>query len=721
MKYRFPLVLALLPSLVLPSLAQQPVTQPQEDEVVRITTKLVQVDAVITDKNGKLVTDLRPEELEIFEDGRPQKITNFSFFLAETAPPLPPVARSNGADRNAVPVPPVRLRPDQVRRTIALVVDDLGLSFESTYYVRRALKKFVDEQMQPGDLVAIIRTAGGMGALQQFTSDKRQLYAAIERVRWNANGRSGIGVFAPLQGKNPSEEVAPAAEIDNVGLHREDLDEFREDLFAVGTLGAVNYVVRGLKDLPGRKSILLISDGISIMSRVDPRNSSDRVLSALHSLTEQANRASVVIYTMQASGLQTLALTAADNTSGFSSQEIRDRESDRRAAFFESQNGLNFLAEETGGIAIRNNNDLSGGVKRVLEDQRGYYLIGYRPDDSTFDSRGRRKFHKLSLKVLRPGKFNVRMRKGFIGVPDSEAKPPAQTPARQMISALTSPFGSAGVHLRLTSLFANDIKAGSIMRSLLHVDAKDLTFTDEPDGWHKTVFAVMAVTFGDNGLVVDQLSHVHTMRVRGAQYEKMMKQGFVYFVTVPIKKPGAYQLRTALRDEASSRVGSVSQFVEVPDLKKNRLSLSGVLLSTVTPADLKNDNPAARPNAASPGREVRETDPASTAAVRQFRRGSALTYGFFIYNAKLNKSILRPDLKTQIRLFRDGKLVFSGREIPFDFSNQPDMKRLTGGGALQLGTEMAPGDYVLQVLVTDALADPKHRTGTQWIDFEIIE
>ena len=74
---------------------------------------------------------------------------------------------------------------------MALVVDDLGLSFESAYYVRRALKKFLDQQMQPDDLVAIMRTGGGIGALQQFTSDKRQLYAAVEKVKWNPSGRGG--------------------------------------------------------------------------------------------------------------------------------------------------------------------------------------------------------------------------------------------------------------------------------------------------------------------------------------------------------------------------------------------------------------------------------------------------------------------------------------------------------------------------------------------------
>src|SRR5947209_4212882 len=137
------------------SIAQQ--QRPEEEDVVRITTNLVQVDAVITDKNGKVVTDLKPEEIEIFEDGRKQKLTHFSYNVAEAPAPersaLPVVA-----EKNAPPVPPTRLKPEDIRRTIAIVVDDLGVSFESTYYVRLALKRFVDEEMQSGDLVSIIRT-----------------------------------------------------------------------------------------------------------------------------------------------------------------------------------------------------------------------------------------------------------------------------------------------------------------------------------------------------------------------------------------------------------------------------------------------------------------------------------------------------------------------------------------------------------------------------------
>src|SRR5439155_7174543 len=125
--------------------SSQEIQKPESEDVVRITTNLVQVDAVVTDKNGKVVTDLKPEEIKILEDGRQQKITNFSYNVTET--PAATVLREKSApiDKNAPPAPPTRLKLGDIRRTIAIVVDDLGLSFESTHFVRRALKKFVDE------------------------------------------------------------------------------------------------------------------------------------------------------------------------------------------------------------------------------------------------------------------------------------------------------------------------------------------------------------------------------------------------------------------------------------------------------------------------------------------------------------------------------------------------------------------------------------------------
>jgi VWFA-related protein len=693
---------------------------PGDDDVVRITTNLVQVDAVVTDKNGKPVTDLRADEVQIFEDGKQRTITHFSYVLADSgSPSSAPTKPSGKTNPNSPPGPPLILRPDQVRRTIALVVDDLGLSFESTYYVRQALKKFVDELMQPGDLVAIVRTSGGMGALQQFTSDKRQLYAAIEKVKWNNAGRSGIGAFPALQ---PLAIGMMGPEID--AANRE-ADQFRTDVYAVGTLGAVGYVIDGLRELPGRKSILLISDGFAITSRIDP-GIQLRAAEALRGLVERASRASVVVYTMNATGLQTLSLTAADDAGGRTPDQLLQAMASRRNAAFDSQEGLDSLAQQTGGLAIHNTNDLGRGIKKIMEDQKGYYLIGYRPDESSFDAKtGRVKFHKLTIKITRPGKFAFRTRSGFYGVPDEGIAAAVTTPQQQILKALTSPFGAAGVHVHLTSLFANDPKAGSLMRSMLHVDADDLTFTDEPGGWHQAAFDVVALTFGDNGIVAAApTNRTYTLRVNDDNYLRMRKDGFVYYLTVLVKKPGAYQLRAAVRDHGSGRVGSASQFVEVPDLKKNRLTLSGLVVTTTEAQATKVSGSQAaggQPTSEPASEEAQTTNSRHSAAVRQFRNGETLEYGVVVYNAHVDKSHPEPQLQMQVKLYRNGDPIFTGAEQQFKVSGTSDLKRVAAAGGIQLAKEMVPGEYVIQIIVKDLLADEKHGLATQWIDFEVVK
>ena len=206
----------------LTSSSQTPTPTPAEDnDVVKISTTLIQVDVSVTDKKGNVIKDLRAEDFEIYENGKKQEITNFSFVAAGSESNQIAVKPKTN-DKFALPLPPTMpIRPEQVKRTIALVVDDLTMSFESTNYVKRALKKFVDEQMQNGDLVAIIRTGGGIGALQQFTSDKRQLYAAIEKVRWNLSGSGNIGAFAAIEPSPLEEAKASGLEIGDDQLRSE--------------------------------------------------------------------------------------------------------------------------------------------------------------------------------------------------------------------------------------------------------------------------------------------------------------------------------------------------------------------------------------------------------------------------------------------------------------------------------------------------------------------
>src|SRR5215813_10043274 len=210
--------------------------QPQASEaVIRINVNLVQVDAIVKDSKDHPVTDLKAEDFIVLQDGKPQKLSNcFYIDTRESNVRNAAVVKPSASAKGAAPVPPpppVALKAGQIRRTIALLVDDLGLSFESTAHVRDSLRKWVDREMQPGDLVAVIRTGAGMGALQQFTSDKRILHAAIERVKYNSLGRVGISAFAPLGNNGP--------------LDTTEFDEQREQMISVGSMGAIRYVVDG--------------------------------------------------------------------------------------------------------------------------------------------------------------------------------------------------------------------------------------------------------------------------------------------------------------------------------------------------------------------------------------------------------------------------------------------------------------------------------------------
>ena len=692
---------------------EKPSNKASDDQsVVRISVTLVQVDAVVTDANGHPVTDLKREDFEVYEDGRKQAISNFSYISTKTAT-APEVARQP-VDKTAPPAPPVRAEPGQIRRTVAFVVDDLSLSFESMHFVRETLTKFVNEQMQPGDLVAIIRTGAGMGALQQFTSDKRQLFAAIDRVHYNLMGRGGISPFAPIESSpattQSDEEAAANGDDTSSNTGTPTIDTLRDQLFTVGTLGAVNFVVRSLKELPGRKSIVLLSDGFSMTSDDDDNQ---RVLNELNALADLANRSSVVVYSIDARGLQPLGLSAADSIGRMSSDQLQTSLQNRRDQLFNTQAGLEYLAEETGGFFIGNTNDLTGGVRKVLDDQAGYYLLGYIPEETTFKSSERgRPFHKLEVKVTRPG-LRVRYRSGFYGIPEEEVVPEAATtPEAKLVNALTSPFGAGGVHLRMTSLFGNDPKLGSFVRSLLHIDAHDLTFSEEADGWHKAVVNVVSMTFGDNGQVVDRAGRTFTISTRGEQYQAALERGLVCNMDVPIRKPGAYQVRTAVRDEASDRVGSANQFIEVPDLKKDRLALSGVILTGASEAQTVERKEGEEAKAAAGS--------VTSPAVRVLADGSSIRYAFLIFNAKVDKTN-RPQVETQVRLFKDGKAVYSGPVRPYSPGAQYQAKRLAAIGTMRLGPGLAPGQYVLQVVVRDKLAKEKYRVATQWIDFEVTK
>src|SRR4029450_10551668 len=150
-----------------------------------------------------IVRDLRADEFEVLQDGKKQKVTFAQFvpiLTAGAAAPPPPARPLKSNPIAGAPTLPAAgaVRREQIQRTIALVVDDLGMSVESLYYVKRGLHKFIDEGMQPNDLVAPVRTSGSIQGLQPFTTDRRVLHTAVENLRWNAASRSGVEAFTAV-------------------------------------------------------------------------------------------------------------------------------------------------------------------------------------------------------------------------------------------------------------------------------------------------------------------------------------------------------------------------------------------------------------------------------------------------------------------------------------------------------------------------------------------
>ena len=173
-------------------------------------------------------------------------------------------------------------------------------------------------------------------------------------------------------------------------------------------------------------------------------------------------------------------------------------------------------------------------------------------------------------------------------------------------------------------------------------------------------------------------------------------------------------MRVAIRDHASEKVGSANQFIEIPNLKKNRLTLSSIVLNNLTYQQW--DKPTTQANTVVDN--DKESTPLADTALRIFKRGTVLRYGFEIYNAKSVNGQM-PQLTTQTRVFRDGKLLFEGKPQPVNVSGQTNLQVEYGSGAINLGSEMETGDYILQIIVTDNLAKDKYKITTQFVQFEI--
>jgi VWFA-related protein len=643
--------------------AQIPMAKEAKGEFsIKVGVEEVRIDAVVLDRKGHQITDLKADDFRILQDFIPQTVLSAKYI--DTYNPRPEV-RSDalGNPKSMPPAASPMLTQDEVQRTFVFLVDNAKMSFVQVSDVRMAMKKFVETQMQPRDLVAIVPTAYWEATpFQIFTSDKQHLLEMIRNLRYKI--------------PDPDWMVSPSSTM----------------------LPQLEYCITALKNLPGRKFLIKFSLPDLIIDNL----SAIKLLQKYDQLADTALRAGIVVHEFGLPSATSAGVGAGLNNPIVSAEKSRPSTQSIARDFH-----LFILAAKTGGISIENSNFFvtKSGISRVSEELKGYYLITYRPPAGTFDDFV---FHKIKMTVKRPG-AKVHTRDGFLGI-ELDYKPGSSVPLKD---AIFSPFRYNGLNINLFAGYFDDPQKGYLLQSWLHLDAKDLSIAEGKDGNPSVSLTALCLTSDINNNIQDTSSQKYDFYFRKADIPWIREHGLKFSLLVPVKNPGAYYVRAGIKDEGSGKIGSAYQYLEIPNLKKKDLSLSNIFV-----VNREEDVPWKSQEMQDQSRHVLypdvKMDPRRSPALRNFLPGETLDFAATIYNTKL-ESEKKADLAYQYKLIRDENVLFTSQFEDVDVNSVSDPARIQIRSKLALEKSIEPGDYILVLLVKN-----KKNIARQTLDFTVL-
>jgi VWFA-related protein len=578
---------------------------------------------------------------------------------------------------------------------VVLAIDDLHISLGSLVQVKEALFDFVERELGPDDAVAVVAASGALGVTQQFTGDVERLREAIARVTPKPLQSMWPGVphitryqaELILRGDIEALDLA-VEEIRRENARRPRPEEvarqkargiFKESAdYAHGTLGTLDSMMRGLAEVPGRKVVVLVSDGFLLGLGVSGGLGQD-----LRRVVDAATRAGIVVYTLDTRGL--LATTEGERAESLVPRSTTHpglRERLGRQAEHAERNGLNAVAEGTGGFLVDSVNDLTAGLSRIACDTETYYLLAYAPSNTKHDG----KFRKIEVRLPGHPELKVRTRTGYFAPDDRQAQqdrkePEAGGAAKELQAALASLYPRTDIPLRLAADFISQGEAGEQMLLSAHVDLGAADF--RPDGGrHQARLVFVGRVYDAAGLPAVNLEpQAIDLTLTDAQLRHAQREGLKYVKALDLA-PGEYQARLAVRDDASGRLGSASARITLPDLSDGRLRMAGPVLMHVV-------------------EEGSETDLRQVQAYPRYGQDEGLYYQLQVLNPTTDDSGVT-GLTIQAYVLQGGERMASSAEEPLEARPEgalpPDFT-----GRLSL-FDLEPGDYQLQVVVTDQLA-----------------
>lgn len=704
--------------------AQQP-SKPQQDDVLRINTDLVQTAVTVVDKNGRFVDGLDRGQFTLLVDGQPRPISFFERVTAGSS------REEQLATRNGVDLPGIKAAtasPTVRGRTIVFFIDDMHLDPDSMHRTRDMLRHFLDNEMGSKDSVAITSASGQVGFLQQFTNNRVVLNAAIERLSPLPYDVHGYGTGSTVMTEYLALDIDTRKSDDKVlkfyieecmkqtqtfkasgsalaalraTCETEVKNSARAVLMQAGTItqnmyASLDSLLRSSARAPGRKLAFFVSDGFLMDAGPHGPGLRDK----LDRIIDSAQRAGVVIYTIHAKGLVTTFPDASNKTPIDGNGRLDMAMVGEVAA---TQDALHALAEDTGGRALRNTNYFDRWVERVLDETSNYYLLAWRPDK---EEEKAPKFRHVKVSIAGRPDLTVRAPRGYVEGPppvtETAANPanekpaadkPAKTPEADLRDALSDYYPRNTLPTLLSLTYLNTPKNETVLTSSMQISSRGLKYGD--DGKQPATIKLAGVILTDKGKIAS--SFKNQLNVNPLDAGKS-DAGIIYNQHTPMA-PGIYQVRVAARDEKSGRVGSAMQWVVIPDLGKRELTLSSVLLGGQVLENAKS----------------KDAGPQIQLSVdHRFSRLARLGYWMFIYNAKRDATGA-PSLTVQTQVLRDGRVMLASPQRKVG-QGGPDPERIPFGEELALQT-LAPGTYDLRVTITDSIAGA---SVTQTIDFVVL-
>ena len=692
-------------------------TEKTDDDIIRISTDLIQTGVAVFDKNGQFVNNLQREDFELSVDGKPVSV---SFFEQNTLRRGgDDKAKTAGNSLKAEALRNVLVNPVGRSRSVLFVVDDLHLSFDSHYRTRKLILKFIEREMTPEDTVAIVSSTGKIGFLQQFTNDRRVLRAAVERLIYQRDRSANDRLIPPMTEYEALLISRFDREVTDIFTAAPDLSgdiESRREVVRSrarsiltqaaainrGTYSTLENAIRNSVQLPGRKVVFFISDGFLL----DPENTDSAYL--MRRITDAAARTNAVIYSFDAKGLEAgfpEGTSSLSPTGGFRVQ------SGRR---FESGDGLSLLANETGGRFIHNTNDLQAGLTKSIEEASQYYLLAWQP---VSENRKSETLRKIEVRVRNHPELRVRVHGGYLeknlkAASDEESKtrnekgknsPAALSiPDQQLSAAVRAPIPARMLPTALMVNYVDVADVGMVVSVASQIESDAVEFTPEEGDKAKANVDLLGIVYDSNGKREGFFRELLTVDTSVSALSKSERPDIYHNYQTKLK-PGLYQVRVAARDVQSGRVGSAVQWIEIPDLSNRRLALSSLILSERANDDKTN--------------HVTNVGPANLPVLvdRRFARTSELRYIIFVYNAAPGKTgTFQPDVTLQTQILRGNDVVVTSRARPISTEGQ-DPTRLSYAAEISLGT-LPAGRYELLVLVQDRIAKSN---SSQRVGFEV--